>query len=101
MQKRKLGNTNIHLSSLGFGAAPIGDLFENLDERSCYDILENAFNSNFNLLVSKCRGVTPARDNTRPDDSQSLWDDMKDDYKKENPDIKLMGDKFIGPKDEQ
>ena len=23
---------------------------------------------------------------------------MKDDYKKENPDIKLMGDKFIGPK---
>ena len=50
MQKRKLGNTNIHLSSLGFGAAPIGDLFENLDERSCYDILENAFNSNFNLF---------------------------------------------------
>ena len=50
MKKRKLGNTNIHLSSLGFGAAPIGDLFENLDERSCYDILENAFNSNFNLF---------------------------------------------------
>ena len=50
MQKRKLGNTNIHLSSLGFGAAPIGDLFENLDERSCYDILENAFNSNLNLF---------------------------------------------------
>ena len=50
MQKRKLGNTNIYLSSLGFGAAPIGDLFENLDERSCYDILENAFNSNFNLF---------------------------------------------------
>ena len=28
-------------------------------------------------------------------DSQSLWDDMKDEYKKENPEIKLMGDKFI------
>ncbi len=56
-----------------------------------------ALNENFALLVSKCRGVTPARDNTRPDDSQSLWDDMKDDYKKENPDIKLMGDKFIKP----
>ena len=54
-----------------------------------------AYNSNFNLLVSKCRGVTPARDNTRPSDSQSLWDDMKDDYKKENPDVNLMGDKFI------
>ena len=50
MQKRKLGNTNIHLSSLGFGAAPIGDLSENLDERSCYNILENAYNSNFNLF---------------------------------------------------
>ena len=57
-----------------------------------------ANNSNFNLLVSKCRGVTPARDNTRPTDSQSLWDDMKDDYKKENPDVKLMNDKIIGPK---
>ena len=56
-----------------------------------------ANNSNFNLLVSKCRGVTPARDNTRPTDSQSLWDDMKDDYKKDNPDITLMGDKFIKP----
>ena len=57
-----------------------------------------AYNSNFDLLVSKCRGVTPARDNTRPADSQSLWDDMKDDYKKENPDVKLMNDKLIGPK---
>jgi hypothetical protein len=56
-----------------------------------------ANNSNFNLLVSKCRGVTPARDNTRPGDSQSLWDDMKDEYKKENPEINLMGDKLIGP----
>jgi hypothetical protein len=56
-----------------------------------------AHNENFRLLVSKCRGVTPARDNTRPSDSKSLWDDMKDDYKKENPDVTLMGDKFINP----
>ena len=54
-----------------------------------------ALNENFALLVSKCRGVTPAGDNTRPADSQSLWDDMKDEYKKENPEIELMGDKFI------
>ena len=54
-----------------------------------------AYNSNFDLLVAKCRGVTPARDNTRPSDSKSLWDDMKDDYKKDNPDVQLMGDKFI------
>ena len=50
-----------------------------------------ALNSNFNLLVSKCRGVTPARDNTRPDDGKSLWDDMKDEYKKENPDSQFNG----------
>ena len=54
-----------------------------------------AHNENFALLISKCRGVTPAGDNTRPADSQSLWDDMKDEYKKENPDVNLMGDKFI------
>ena len=57
-----------------------------------------AQNENFRLLVSKCRGITPTRDNTRPGDSQSLWDDMKDGYKKENPDLKLMNDKIIGPK---
>ena len=56
-----------------------------------------AYNSNFDLLVAKCRGVTPARDNTRPENAKSLWDDMKDEYKKENPDIQLMGDKFIKP----
>ena len=56
-----------------------------------------AHNENFALLVSKCRGVTPARDNTRPSDSKSLWDDMKDEYKKENPEVNLMGDKLIGP----
>jgi len=53
-----------------------------------------AYNENFRLLVAKCRGITPTRDNTRPDDS-SLWDDMKDKYKEENPELKLMGDKFI------
>ena len=56
-----------------------------------------ALNENFALLVSKCRGVTPAADNTRPADSKSLWDDMKDQYKKENPEVNLMGDKFINP----
>ena len=45
----------------------------------------------------KCRGITPTRDTTRPDDSQSLWDDMKDGYKKDNPDLTLMNDKIIGP----
>ena len=55
-------------------------------------------NPSFNLLVSKCVGVAPTGNNTRPNDSQSLWDDMKDGYKKDNPDLKLMNDKIIGPK---
>ena len=57
-----------------------------------------AYNENFRLLVSKCRGITPTRDTSRPENSKSNWDELKDDYKKENPDIKLMGDKFIEPK---
>jgi hypothetical protein len=56
-----------------------------------------AYNENFRLLVSKCRGVTPTIDRSRPEDSKSAWDDMKDGYKKENPDLKLMGDKFLKP----
>ena len=56
-----------------------------------------ALNKNFALLVSKCRGVTPTKDNTRPSDSKSHWDNLKDNYKKENPDLKLMGDKLLLP----
>ena len=56
-----------------------------------------ALNENFALLVSKCRGVTPTKDNTRPNDSKSHWDNLKDNYKKENPDLKLMGYKLLLP----
>ena len=56
-----------------------------------------AQNENFRLLVSKCIGVTPVKLDNRPEDGKSKWDDMKDDYKKENPEITLMGDKFLTP----
>ena len=55
-------------------------------------------NPSFSLLVSKCIGVAPTGNNTRPSDDKSLWDNMKDNYKKKNPDVKLMNDKLIGPK---
>ena len=51
-------------------------------------------NPSFSLLVSKCSGIL-IPENKKPEGSH--WDDLKDNYKKENPDIKLMGDKFIGP----
>ena len=49
MEKRKLGNTDIHLSAIGFGGAPIGNLFESLDEANCYKVLKNCYNSNINI----------------------------------------------------
>jgi hypothetical protein len=55
-------------------------------------------NKNFALLVSKCSGIV-IPENKKPDGS--YWDVLKDDYKKENPDIELMGDKFIMPTNEQ
>ena len=56
-----------------------------------------AQNDNFRLLVSKCIGVTPVKLDNRPADGKSKWDELKDDYKKENPNITLMNDKIIGP----
>jgi len=56
-----------------------------------------AQNQNFKLLVSKCTGVTPVKLDNRPADGKSKWDQLKDGYKKENPDVTLMGDKFLTP----
>ena len=50
MNKRQLGNTNINLTAIGFGGAPLGNLFENLDERNCYDILEKTYNEGINTV---------------------------------------------------
>jgi hypothetical protein len=53
-----------------------------------------ANNPNFKLLVSKCSGIVIPDDKIiKPDGS--YWDSIKDNYKKENPDIKLMGDKIV------
>ena len=54
-------------------------------------------NPSFALLVAKCSGII-IPENKKPEGS--YWDDLKDDYKKENPEIKLMGDsKLLMPKD--
>ena len=51
-------------------------------------------NPNFKLLVSKCSGIIIPDDKINKPDG-SYWDSIKDDYKKENPDIQLMGDKIV------
>ena len=51
MIKRKvLGKTNIEVSAIGFGGAPIGDLFDKLDEQVCYDTLKISHKSNINFF---------------------------------------------------
>ena len=49
-----------------------------------------AQNENFALLVSKCRGVVPEVDEVENMPTGSLWDELKDDYIKANPDSKSM-----------
>ena len=49
-----------------------------------------AHNENFALLVSKCRGVVPQADEIESMPTGSLWDELKDDYIKENPESKTL-----------
>ena len=49
-----------------------------------------AQNKNFALLVSKCRGVVPQVDEVETMPTGSLWDELKEDYIKANPDSKSM-----------
>ena len=42
MKKRNLGNTDIKLTSIGFGGAPLGNLFEELKETDCFDIVKKS-----------------------------------------------------------
>ena len=42
MKKRKLGKTNIEVSILGFGSAPLGDIYEYLDDEMAVTAVETA-----------------------------------------------------------
>ena len=50
MKKRKLGNTDIELTSIGFGGAPLGNLFEELNETDCFNIIKKSFEMSINLF---------------------------------------------------
>ena len=47
--QKKLGKSNINISSIGFGGAPIGDLFENLDDSLCQEILKESYKKGLNF----------------------------------------------------
>ena len=50
IKKSILGKTGIEVSAIGFGGAPFGDLFENLDDQVCYDTLKNSLNNGINFF---------------------------------------------------
>ena len=49
MIKKYLGKTFIETSSIGFGGAPLGDLFEKLIEQDCYNTLYTSFKYDINF----------------------------------------------------
>ena len=50
MISKKLGNTDLQCSAIGFGGAPMGDLFEKLGEQDCYNTLKESYDSGLNLF---------------------------------------------------
>src|SRR5438034_4110528 len=48
--RRGLGRTGLEVSVLGFGTAPLGDLFARLDDGTAIAAVERAFNLGINLL---------------------------------------------------
>ena len=50
IKKNILGKTGIEVSVIGFGGAPLGDLFENLDDQVCYDTLKNSHKNGINFF---------------------------------------------------
>ena len=50
INKNILGKTGIEVSVIGFGGAPLGDLFENLDDQVCYDTLKKSLNNGINFF---------------------------------------------------
>jgi len=50
IKKSILGKTGIEVSAIGFGGAPLGDLFENLDDQVCYDTLKNSHKNGINFF---------------------------------------------------
>ena len=88
---------NEYLNEYGVRCGEVDFRVEQRDQDYNYSDSNTNEQQNFRLLVSKCRGVSPARDTTRPEDDKSHWDNLKDDFKKENPDVEIMGDKILLP----
>ena len=50
MKKRNLGNTDIKLTSIGFGGA-LEIYLKNLNETHCFDIVKKSFEMNISIFL--------------------------------------------------
>ena len=50
LPRRALGRTRLQVSVLGFGTAPLGDLYVQLDDNTAIDTVNRAFELGINLL---------------------------------------------------
>ena len=50
LPRRALGRTRLQVSVLGFGTAPLGDLYVQLDDNTAIDTVNRAFDLGINLL---------------------------------------------------
>ena len=61
MRHRRLGHTDLHLSAIGFGASPLGDVFETTDSSECVRAVHLAIELGINFFdVSPYYGNTLA-----------------------------------------
>ena len=49
LNQKKLGKSNIKISSIGFGGAEIGDLYEKLQDDLCNEVLKSSFQAGINF----------------------------------------------------
>src|SRR6185312_1320651 len=69
LPRRALGRTGLEVSTLGFGTAPLGDLFVRIPDNIAIATVERAFALGVNLLDSSplyWRGVDEHRSGTAP-----------------------------------
>lgn len=50
LPRRRLGRTGLEVTALGFGSAPLGDIYEVLDDRTAIDAVETAARSGVTLF---------------------------------------------------
>lgn len=61
MKYNRLGNTDLSLSTLGYGASPLGGVFENIDDREGINTVHTAIDLGINFIdVSPYYGLTKA-----------------------------------------